>query len=290
MSTRFSATAWERSYRRTVRLAFSRVPFYRDQWVRAGRALDEPLPTPTGELAGQLHRLCPFGEPYDPGAEPSLWIGPPGGLRAALTTALGAAGAAGFSGAAGAAGVSGAAGVAGFSGAARLGGLGRVPVLEVRRSVLDRRRLGAGGPPYGVLLEPGATVVHERRRRELNAPALALATRAGRAVVVGERAAVASFLPELEGVEVRVLERVTLAGAAEGVLVHDPHLGYYAARARCGRVHLLWRRFHARPEGGGLAVSALGRRRPVLVAVVPEGGGEIGRCPGHGTPILGVST
>ncbi|MFE0073928.1 hypothetical protein ACFWYW_34240 [Nonomuraea sp. NPDC059023] len=261
MSVRFSATAWERSYRRTVRLAFSRVPFYRDQWVRAGRALDEPLPTPTGELAGQLHRLCPFAEPYDPGAEPSLWIGPAGGLRAALAVALGAAGV-----------------------------RGRVPVLEVRRAVLDRRRLGLGGPPYGVLLEPDATVVHERRRRELNAPALKLAADAGRAVVVGERAAVASFLPELAGVEVNVLERVTLAGAAEGALVHDPHLGYYAARARCGRVHLLWRRFHARPEGGGLAVSALGRRRPVLVAVVPDGGGELGRCPGHGTPILGVAS
>src|SRR5688500_15192165 len=134
MSVRFSAAAWERAYRRTVRAAFSSVPFYRDQWVRAGRALDEPVPTLSADLSGQLHRLCPFARPHDPGAEASPWIGPAGELRAALAV---------------------------------VGAGGRAPVLEVRRAVLDRRALGLTRR-YGVLLDPGAEVVHERRRRELN--------------------------------------------------------------------------------------------------------------------------
>lgn len=255
MFARFSAASWERAYRRAAALAFSRVPFYRDQWVAAGRALDEPEPTPTAELAGQLHRLCPFAEPYDPAREPSLWIGEAAALREALALA---------------------------------GVPGRAPVLEVRPAVLDRRTLGRGGPRYGVLLGPGARVVHERRRRELNAAAVELATRAGRAVVVGERPALDALLPELAGAEVTAVERVTLGAAADGgALVHDPHLGYYAARASCGRIHLLWRRFHARPVGDAPAVSALRRRRPVLVGVVPDGRGTPGSCPEHGTPILG---
>ncbi|MEU4579092.1 MULTISPECIES: hypothetical protein [Nonomuraea] len=252
-AVRFSPVRWERAYRRAVRAAFARVPFYRDQWVRAGRALGEPVPTPSAELAGQLHRLCPFARPYDPGAEASPWIGPAGDLRAALAVA---------------------------------GAGGRAPVLEVRRAVLDRRALGPGRR-YGVLLHPDADVVHERRRRELNEPALRLAETAGRAVVVGEREAVAEFLPALAGVETRVLERTGLAGA--GDLIHDPHLGYYAARAACGEIHLLWRRFHARPAAGSPAVTALLRRRPTLVDVVPEGAAALGRCPGHGTPTLGVT-
>ncbi|MCF6473323.1 hypothetical protein FAF44_33805 [Nonomuraea sp. MG754425] len=252
----FSPAGWERSYRRAVRSAFARVPFYRDQWVRAGRALDTPVPTPCADLEGQAHRLCPFTEPYDAGAEPSLWIGAAAELRAALSTV----------------------------GAAR-----RAPVLEVRRAVLDRRALGPFRD-YGVLLAADAKVRHERRRQELNEPALRLATAAGRAIVVGERAAVAEFLPALSGVETRVLERAGLDGAARSEVVHDRCLGYYAARARCGHLHLLWRRFHARPtDDGALAVTALRRRRPVLVDVVPDGLATLGRCPVHHTPVLGVT-
>ncbi|MFI7128837.1 hypothetical protein ACIBQ1_24255 [Nonomuraea sp. NPDC050153] len=252
----FSAALWERAYRRTVRSAFARVPFYRDQWVRAGRALSEPVPTPCADLAGQLHRLCPFAEPYDPGAEPSLWIGSTAELRAVLSMA---------------------------------GAGGRAPVLEVRRAVLDRRTLGLSRR-YGVLLATDAKVRHERRRRELNEPALRLAAAAGRAVLVGEREAVAEFLPALAEVETRVLERAGLDGAGRSDLVHDPYLGYYAARAGCGHLHLLWRRFHARvADDGSLAVTALLRRRPVLVDVVPDGAATLGRCPAHDTPILGVT-
>ncbi|MEU6711319.1 hypothetical protein ABZ897_07525 [Nonomuraea sp. NPDC046802] len=253
---RFSAARWERAYRRMVRSAFSQVPFYRDQWVRAGRALDEPLPTPCADLTGQLHRLCPFAEPYDPGAEPSPWIGSAGDLRAVLVTS---------------------------------GADGRAPVLEVRRAMLDRRRLGLSRR-YGVLLASGAKVMHERRRRELNEPALKLAATAGRAVVVGEREAVAEFLPALADIETRVVTRAELTGAGQNDLVHDPYLGYFAARAGCGHVHLLWRRFYARVvDGGSLAVTALLRRRPVLVDVMPDGVVTLSRCPVHGTPILGVT-
>ncbi|MEV0625202.1 hypothetical protein [Nonomuraea wenchangensis] len=249
----FSGVLWRLAYRRAVRAAFARVPFYRDQWVRAGRELGEPEPTPSADLAGQLHRLCPFGAPYDAGAEPSLWIGPAADLRAALRTA---------------------------------GVRGRAPVLEVGPAVLDRRALGPFRR-YGVLLAAGAKVRNERRRRELNEPALRLAAGAGRAVLVGERAAVAEFLPALAGIETRVLIRGNLN--ADGELIHDPHLGYYAARAGCGHLHLLWRRFHARTTADGTpAVTALRRRRPVLVDVVPDGAATLGRCPVHGAPTLGV--
>ncbi|NRQ38324.1 hypothetical protein HII36_41830, partial [Nonomuraea sp. NN258] len=83
----FSAGRWERAYRRVAALAFARVPFYRDQWVAAGRSLDVPLPTPSAALAGELHRLCPFARPFDAAAEPSPWIGAPRVLRDALVLA-----------------------------------------------------------------------------------------------------------------------------------------------------------------------------------------------------------
>lgn len=258
MSAEFSARAWDLAYRRVVGHAFRRVPFYRDQWVAAGRALDEPEPTPSAALAGQLHRLCPFARPFDPAGEPSLWIGEARILREALT----------------------------LVGAPR-----RTPVLEVRPAVLDRRTLGPGGPRYGVLLGPDAKVVNEARRRALNAEALELATAAGRAVVVGDRQALDEVLPRLDGVDVTTVERVSLAQATageNGTLVHDPHLGYFAGRASCGRIHLLWRRFHARRAGQVTTVSAL-RRRPVLVDVIPDdppSGHTPGTCPEHGTPII----
>lgn len=225
----------DRAYRRVVRHAFARVPFYRDQWVAAGRALDEPAPVPSAALAGQEHRLCPFARPFDPSREPSLWI--EGSLREALSV---------------------------------VGAPRRVPVLEVRQAVLDRRR-------YGVLLSEDALVVDETRRRELNAEALG---RASRVVVVGESA------PPLPGVEVTLLRRVTLGHAEDGDLVHDPHLGYFAARASCGRIHLLGRRFHA--QGHPPALTALRSRRPTLVAVIPDDPGQtrLASCAEHGTPIF----
>ncbi len=299
---RFSAARWERAYRRVVRTAFGRVPFYRDQWAAAGRALDEPEATPSAALAGQLHRLCPFALPFDASQEPSLWIGDGRELRDVLA----------------------------LTGAPR-----RTPVLEVRPAMLDRRTLTPAGPRYGVLLAPDARVVDEDRRHALNAAAHELASRAGRAIVVGERSALDAILPELDGVQVHTVERMTVAlavrdarlvdapgarpgdvqdarrgdvqdarrgdvqdarrGDARGVravVVHDPHLGYFAGvHPACGRIHLLWRRFHARPAGRAVAVTALRRRRPVLVGVVPDGAEALDTlitagCPEHGTPIL----
>ncbi|GGO80795.1 hypothetical protein [Nonomuraea cavernae] len=272
MPVRFSAARWERAYREVVASAFRRVPFYRDQWVAAGRALAEPEPTPSAALSGQLHRLCPFARPFDPSREPSLWIGDGRDLRDALALA----------------------------GASR-----RTPVAEVRAAVLDRRALGPRGPRYGALLAPGADVVDEDRRRALNAAALALLgapAQAGQVIVVGERAALEALGPELDDVRAHAVERMTAASAVQdprpGVL-YDPHLGYFAAtHPACGRAHLLWRRFHARPAGRAWAVTALRRRRPVLLDVLPDGSGTPGAttlttgtpatavCADHGTPVL----
>ncbi|MFC4118842.1 hypothetical protein [Nonomuraea zeae] len=296
MPAEFSAGRWERDYRRMAGTAFRRVPFYRDQWVAAGRELDEPECVPSAELAGQLHRLCPFARPFDASQEPSAWIGDGLDLREALALA----------------------------GAPR-----RAPVLEVRSAVLDRRRLGWGGPRYGVLLAPEAKVVDEGRRRALDSAALGLAAEAGQAVLVGERPALDALLPELAGVRITTVERMTAdqavrrtatrkrttagtttsaaqgkgatAGAALGEgataeevvpglrVVHDPHLGYFAATVpACGGTHVLWRRFHARQAGGALAVTALRRTRPVLAGVIPDGGASLtlATCPEHGTPIV----
>lgn len=272
MPAEFSPARWERAYRAMIGRAFAKVPFYRDQWAEAGRALDEPVPTPSAALAGQTHRLCPFARPFDPSREPSPWIGDGRDLREALALA---------------------------------GTPPRAPVLEVRPAVLDRRSLGRGGPRYGVLLPPGAKVVDESRRRALNAAALRLARDAGQAILVGERAALDAFLPELDGVRVTAVERMTADRAVrekavqekavqeKGVrgktVAHDPHLGYFAAAGEgCGELHLLWRRFHARLRGGVPAVTALRRTRPVLAGVIPDGAGglTLGRCPGHGTPIF----
>ncbi|NUW34396.1 hypothetical protein HTZ77_23585 [Nonomuraea sp. SMC257] len=186
MPADFSVRRWERARRRVVATAFLRVPFYRDQWAAAGRALAEPEPTPSAALADQLHRLCPFARPFDPSLEPSPWIGDGRDLRDALALA----------------------------GAPR-----RAPVLEVRPAVLDRRTLAGGvlpwggGRRYGVLLAPGARVVDGARRRALDAAALGLAAEAGQAIVVGERAALDAVLPQLEGVRVCAVERVPLGQA-----------------------------------------------------------------------------
>ncbi|MDA0638410.1 hypothetical protein OUY22_33815 [Nonomuraea sp. MCN248] len=257
MPAEFSPARWERAYRATVGRAFARVPFYRDQWVEAARALDEPAPTPSAALAGQLHRLCPFARPFDASREPSAWIGDGRDLREALLMA----------------------------GAPR-----RAPVLETRPAVLDRRALGRGGPRYGVLLPPGANVVSESRRRALNSPALRLARDAGQATLVGEPEALDAFLPELDGVRVTAVARLPIGRAVrEQGVAHDPHLGYLAATAPdCGATHLLWRRFHARLSGGTPAVTALRRSRPYLVGVIPEGadGLTLATCPDHATPIF----
>lgn len=262
---RFSADRWEAARRRVVDRAFREVPFYREQWAAAGRVLAEPVPVASADLAAQQFRLCPLTRPWLPARMPSLWTGDPAALLAALRLA----------------------GVA-----AR-----RLPVIEIRSAMVDWRSLGRLGPPYAAMLPPGADVVDEERRRLLNAPAATLAARAGRVLVVGTDVELAAAARELDGAEVvpvrrgtvaEVLDATREATASDPCLAHDPCLGPLGATAPgCGRLHLLWRRFHAREEDGALLVTAL-RRRPALCSVVPAGsaGVTVGRCPEHGTATL----
>lgn len=146
-------------------------------------------------------------------------------------------------------------------------------------------------PPLRGAALPAAKVLEESRRRALNADALHIATEAGRATLIGERASLDALLPELDGVEVNIVERMTAAHAVRSKragVVHDPHLGYFAAATTCGRVHLLWRHFHAHPAGRALTVTALRRTRPTLVNVIPDDSGSLTTavCPEHGTPIV----
>src|SRR5262249_48347837 len=161
---------------------------------------------------------------------PSLWIGEPGALGAALRLA---------------------------------GALSRrIPVLEVRPAIVDWRSFGRLGPPYPALLPPGPAGVDDDRRRRVNAPALEPAAprpaaRGGRAGVVGTAAELAAVVPDVaESAEVVPVRRGSpaelLRDVPEGSAVppggppslgYDPYLGYLGATAPgCGRLHLLWRR------------------------------------------------
>ncbi|MBW8481174.1 hypothetical protein [Actinomadura parmotrematis] len=264
----FSPARWDAARRRTVARAFREVPFYREQWAAAGRELDDVVPVPAALLTDQAFRLCPLGRPYGPAREPSLWTGGAAALRAALRTA----------------------------GVPARG----VPVLEVRDAMLDRGRLGRTGPAYGVLLSPGADVLDEERRALLDARAVRLAARAGRAVVVDVPATLEASAAALAdaagpGVRVRALPRadVATALALDGpVLLHDLVVGYYGARAPgCGRLHVLWRHHHARAAGGRLEITDLRRRRPTLCGVVPGGadGTAVPVCPEHGVPVIAAA-
>jgi hypothetical protein len=262
---RFSARAWEETFRRVVTRAFHEVPFYREQWAVAGRVLPEPEPVQSRELIDQLFRLCPLSRPFRPAREPSLWTGELRGLRAAAQLTTGAP----------------------------RGTL----LLEVREAMLDRRM---GGPRYGVVLPPGARTAGEGRRCALNRIAATLAARAGRALVVGSPQELAEVLPELRaaagrpaGLELIGVPRMTLGQAVRErqapMLAHDPCLGYVAARVpTCGRIHLLWREFHARADGGAVTVTALRRRRPTLVNVIPADSTRLTRriCPEHRSPVI----
>jgi hypothetical protein len=268
---RFSAQRWEAAYRRRVARAFAEVPYYREQWAAAGRVLAEPVPTDAGDLETELYRLCALRRPWQPAGEPSLWIGRPGALREALLLA----------------------GVADV----------RLPVLEVRRELVDWSRLGSGpwAPPYAALLEPQADTGAPARRPALLLPAAALAAGAGEALVVGSPAEVTALAAELDrllaGLQVllRPVTRVAPADAGRAVagplVVHDRYLGYLGARVPgCGAVHLAWWRYHVRGAGPGLTVTALRQSRPTLAGVRPERAGRarVGRCPVHGTPTLEV--
>jgi hypothetical protein len=267
----FRPGAWAALARRVERRAVAEVPYYRERWAAAGGGPVTPAPVSIVDLTGQLERLCPLARPWRPSREPSLW----GGSTGALRTALGLAGVLDR----------------------------RVPVLEVRRSLLDRHRLGPGGPPFGVLLADEADVVSPARRAALELPAAALAGQAGHALVVATpgqlpaalawvRAALDDGDLPLTGVP-RLTARAAATTPAEPdrpALLHDPQLGYFgAAVPACGAYHLDWVRYHARPTtDGGLALTALGQRRPTLLAVLPGEPGftAVARCPRHRSPTL----
>ncbi|MEO5876429.1 MAG: hypothetical protein ABIS86_16450 [Streptosporangiaceae bacterium] len=246
---RFVAVRSASAYRQAADRAFRRVPFYREQWAVAGRVLAHPRPVPSTDLAGELFRLCPLGRPWRPGAEPSLWIGD----RAALRQAVG------------------------LVSHART-------VLEIRDACLDWTSLGRG-VRYGFVLPPGADTVDEDRRLLLNHRAETLT---GASVLVGTPQDLSVVRLEAEPVP-----RLSLGAALSGegaALVHDRCLGYFAARpSSCGRLHLLWRRFHLRVDDAGTPmVTDLRRSRPTLVNVVPAGAPpvSVGHCPTHDGPVI----
>ena len=265
----FRQDRWDSRHRLACARAFREVPFYREQWAYAGRELPEPLPVRAAELQQELFRLCPLRSPWDPRREPTLWTGDPGALSDALTVA----------------------------GTAPR----RVPVLEVRGAAVDWARVGRYGTPYGFVLRADADVASDGRRLALHLAALKLAVDHGRAVVVGSSHDWSQLLPELDSaldavaVQWSLVRRMTLAEASqaeaveEPAVVHDPFLGYIAARAPdCNEIHLLWDRVHAKVSSDGLLFTRLRGRRPTLVNVsaVDTGFSAVRRCRLHGTPVL----
>jgi hypothetical protein len=267
----FQPGGWAALAGRVERRAVAEVPYYRERWAAAGGGAPALAAVSIVDLAGQVERLCPLARPWRPDREPALWGGGLGALRTAL---------------------------------ALTGGLDTgVPVLEVRRSLVEARRLGpGGGPPYAVLLADDADVASPARRAALEIPAAALAAQAGAALVVGPPgqlpAAMARLRQAVDDPHLPILEvhRLTAQAAASTpaeldrlVVLHDPYLGYFgAAVPSCGAYHLDWTRYHARPAAGGLALTALWQRRPTLVAVTPVEPGftAVARCPRHRSPIL----
>jgi hypothetical protein len=242
----------ERAYRRAVRRAFATVPFYREQWARAGRVLAEPEPTPAGELPDPPHALCPFRRPWAPQREPSLWTPAPGALARALWLAGCRAG---------------------------------VPVLEVRHALLDR-----AGRGHRVLLGPDAVVASPARRRELNAAALAGAGPAWVVGHPGEldELDLPGGLRRVHRLPVAAAAGAAAGVPVVPVVLHDRALGYLGALVpACGELHLD-RRVFARDRGGVVALSLPHARRPTLLDIVPPGGDAVrlGRCSRHGTPVL----
>ncbi|WP_154814083.1 hypothetical protein [Actinophytocola xinjiangensis] len=87
--------------------------------------------------------------------------------------------------------------------------------------------------------------------------------------------------------EVVAPDELARAGGKRGVL-RDPLLGFLGASRSCGEWHLDWPRVYARATGGGLAVTLLAHRSPMLVDVLVCDGvaGEVVACPVHGTPVV----
>lgn len=250
---RYSAAAWQRSAADVATRALRDVSFYREQCARSGTGLRVPEPVRSADLESRLWTLCPLSAPYSPNREPSLWTGDPADLAAVL----------------------------------RLAGCPSRAVLEQRSSWVPWTRLAVGGPRYAAVLAADAPGVDAERVAALDEPARRLAAHQD-AVLVGDPATAARI-----GFTGTVVPRCSLAEAAGHTggpaVVFDAHLGYFAARpASCAAWHVSWRRFHAEVTDGAVLVTALHRRRPTLVRVIPEDSAftAVGECAEHGTPIL----
>src|ERR671937_3114953 len=148
MRRRFSFAAWDAARCAVVRRAFDEVPFYREQWAEARRALKDPVPTPARDLHDQLFRSAPLAAPFDVSREPSPWSGDPQTLRDVLRLA---------------------------------GVLHGVAVIEVRHAIAAWTKLGRLA--YAPLLTADAPVADDAARAAANERAVALAARA-RVIVV----------------------------------------------------------------------------------------------------------
>lgn len=255
-----------RRYRRAVRWAFARVPFYRDQCAVAGQLLSEPEPTPLASVPQPPHTLCPFSRPWRPDREPSLWTPDLRPLARSLAMA---------------------------------GCRDRRPVLEVRESLLDHTRIrrGPAAAPYRVLLSATAAVASDEHRERLNREALSVVPPGGTAWLVAGPAELAT-VPGASDPRLRPVRRLPVAAVADGDLpdgpavLYEPMLGYLGAVVPdCGRAHLDTPRVYARRRGQAVTFSLPYSRRPLLLDLVPPGADRVAleRCPRHGTTVLAAA-
>ncbi|MEV4113336.1 hypothetical protein [Nonomuraea sp. NPDC049695] len=251
----FSERAWEQAYRAAVARAFGTVPYYREMWAEAGARREDPAPTPATRLQEVLAGLYPLGAPYERRREEPGWIGEPAELLEALR----------------------------LTGAYR----GERPLFEVRRALLDWRRIGRAR--YHVVLSADAEVADPETR----AAGLRALRAAREPALLGDPGQLAE-LPDHPG-RARLLVRLPLTDLetherdAHGHVVHDAQLGYLGGRDRgCGQVHVNWRRVHVRQTPAGPLFTLLRRRRPTLVGISVPGAAHLAveRCGRHGTPVL----
>lgn len=261
MLSRSAAVRWRRAYRRVVRSAFDTVPFYRERWALDGRTDPTLVPGRTGSLDGAtdpetLRRTVVDLVPLSGG---STRFDPVRGLGRVLPRARGPR--------------------AGTL-VVVVDGHACAPPADLPRGlrgcVVDPDFLG--DPDSAVLVE----VTNALHR---GAPVLA---------VGGDKelARLSAALPESLARRLDRLPRRTLSELDAGPygVLHDPLLGYLGAFGECGRWHLDTRNVYARPTRGGLAVTLLNQRSPVLVDVLVDGGvrASVDTCPRHGTPVVSL--
>ncbi|WP_197321942.1 hypothetical protein [Saccharomonospora sp. NB11] len=261
MLTRSAAVLWRRAYRRVVRSAFDTVPFYRERWALDGRTEPTLVPGRTGSVDGAtepevLRRTVVDLVPLSGG---STRLDPTRGLGHVLPRARDL----------------------------------RTGALVV---VVDD---AASAPPSDLPRGVRGCVVNPDLLGDADSAVSVEVTnalhRGSQVVAVGgdkELARLASALPESLARRLDRLPRRTLSELDTGPygVLHDPLLGYLGALGECGRWHLDFRHVYARRTKGGLAVTLLTQRSPVLVDVLVAGGvhAAVETCPRHGTPVVSL--